>query len=69
MSSNMKFISNSLGNGDWCLVVLDGEVLYEGHELSFFDAYELMNCYGRIPEIFEYIKLDDEQIQNWRNFV
>lgn len=68
MSSSIKFISNTKGAGDWCLVVLDGEVVKSGHSLSFYDMYELMKYYGSFAEHVSYIELTDEQIEEWREY-
>ena len=47
MSSLIKFIDNNTESGDWCVVVLNGEVIHEGHGypqghwfVEFFKAYQ-----------------------------
>lgn len=68
MSSTIKFITNAKGEGDWCLVVLDGEVIHQGHDLSFYKAYELMKYYGGFAEHVSYIELTDDEINNWEEY-
>lgn len=70
MSSNIKFIDNNDESGDWCVVVLDGEVIHEGHDyprgywfVQFFKNYQ------GIAEHVEYIQLTDDEIENWREVV
>ena len=67
MSSNIKFIDNSKESGDWCIIVFDGEVIYNGHGypsgqlfVDFFKAYQGMADYA------EHIQLTDDEIENWR---
>ena len=30
MSSRITFIDNNIDSGDWCVVILNGEVIHEG---------------------------------------
>ena len=68
MSSNIKFITNAKGDGDWCIVVLDGEIIHQGHDLSFYKAYELMKYYGGFAENVSYIELTNSQMQEWEDY-
>ena len=69
MSSIVKFITNSKGSGDWCFVVLDGEVIKSGHNLSFYDAFELVKYYGNLSEDISYHEITDEQLEYWEDYV
>lgn len=61
MSSRITFIDNNIDSGDWCVVVLNGEVIYEGHGfVKFFKEYQ------GIAETVEHIGMTDEEILNWR---
>lgn len=68
MSSNMKFITNTKGDGDWCIVILDGEIIHQGHDLSFYNAFELVKYYGGFNEYVSYIELTNEQMQKWEEY-
>ena len=70
MSSRMIFIDNNIASGDWCVVLLDGEVIHEGHDyprgawfVEFFKAYQ------GIAENVEHIQMQDEEIENWRKII
>lgn len=67
MSSRITFIDNNIESGDWCVVILDGEVIHEGHDyprgarfVRFFEMYQ------GIAETVEHIGMTDEEIENWR---
>lgn len=70
MSSNIKFIDNNKESGDWCIIVLDGEVIYEGHDYPKGElAFDFFRNYQGIAEHVDHIQLTDNEIQNWRWFV
>ena len=61
MSSRITFIDNNIDSGDWCVVILDGEVIHEGHWfVEFFKTYQ------GIAETVEHIGMTDDEILNWR---
>ena len=67
MSSRITFIDNNIESGDWCVVLLDGEVIHEGHDyprgdwfVSFFETYQ------GIAEYTEHIAMTDDEILNWK---
>lgn len=66
MSSRIIFIDNNIDSGDWCVVILNGEVIHEGHDYPrgtwFVEFFEL---YQGIAETVEHIHMSDEEIQNW----
>ena len=67
MSSSMIFIDNNIASGDWCVVLLDGEVIHEGHEYPRGDWFvRFFETYQGIAEYTEHIAMTDEQILNWR---
>ena len=67
MSSRITFIDNNNDSGDWCVVILNGEVIHEGHDYPrgtwFVEFFEI---YQGIAETVEHIGMTDEEIQNWR---
>lgn len=70
MSSNIKFIDNNDESGDWCVVVLDGEVIHEGHDYPRGHWFvEFFKSYQGIAEHVEHIQLTDAEIKNWRRAV
>lgn len=70
MSSSIKFIDNNTESGDWCVVVLDGEVIHEGHNYPRGDWFvEFFRAYQGFAEHVEHIHLTDEQIGNWKEVV
>ena len=70
MSSSINFIDNNIESGDWCVVVLDGEVIHEGHDYPRGHWFvEFFRAYQGIAEHIEYINLTDEQIENWKEFL
>lgn len=67
MSSRMTFIDNNIASGDWCVVLLDGEVIHEGHEYPRGNwLVEFFKNYQGIAEYVEHVEMNDEQILNWR---
>ncbi len=67
MSSRITFIDNSIDSDDWYVVILNGEVIHEGHAyprgtwfVKFFELYQ------GIAETVEHIRMTDEEILNWR---
>ena len=67
MSSRITFIDNNIASGDWCVVLLDGEIIPEGHEYprGHWIVEFSKNDQG-IAENVEHIYMSDEEIQNWR---
>lgn len=65
MSSVCKFITNTKGSGDWCIVVFDGEAIHQGHCLSFHQAFELFKYYGGQAEFVEYKEVTDEELEEY----
>ena len=67
MSSLITFIDNNIDSGDWCVVILNGEVIHEGHDYPRVTWFvEFFETYQGIPETVEHIGMTDEEIQNWR---
>ncbi len=67
MSSRITFIDNSIDSDDWYVVILNGEVIHEGHAyprgtwfVKFFELYQ------GIAETVEHIRMTDEEMLNWR---
>ena len=65
MSSVCRFISNSKGSGDYCIVTFDCEIIYKGHDLSFHNMFELFKYYGGQAEIVEYEEVTDEELEEY----
>ena len=69
MSSRITFIDNSDDGGDWVVILLDGEVVHEGHSYPQGSKFvEFFKAYQGFTEHIEHIKMDDEQINNWRKY-
>ena len=67
MSSRITFIDNNIDSGDWCVVILNGEVIHEGHDYPRGDWFvEFFKAYQGIAETVEHVEMTDEEIQNWR---
>ena len=67
MSSRITFIDNSADGGDWTVIILDGEVIHEGHYYPAGQAFvNFFISYQGLTESVDHIILDDEQINNWR---
>ena len=70
MSSRMIFIDNNIASGDWCVVLLDGEVIHEGHDYPQGHWFvEFFKNYQGIAEYVEHVEMTDEQIENWREIL
>lgn len=66
MSSTLKIITNTLGEGDWMVIALDGDTVYEGHSIA---AIHLVDVFTAVMGTYEYVtfhELTDEQIQEWQ---
>ena len=67
MSSRITFIDNNIESGDWCVVLLDGEVIHEGHDYPRGDWFvNFFETYQGIAEHTEHIAMTDAEILNWR---
>lgn len=67
MSSKITFIDNVIGSGDWCVILLDGEVIHEGHDYPRGDWFvRFFETYQGIAEYIEHVQMTDDQIENWR---
>ena len=67
MSSRITFIDNNIESSDWCVVILDDEVIYEGHGYpQGYGFVKFFKEYQGIAETVEHIGMTDEEIQNWR---
>lgn len=67
MSSRMTFIDNNEESGDWCVILLDGYVVHEGHNWPAGDWFvEFFKNYQGIAESVDHIHLPDESIMDWR---
>ena len=65
MSSLCRFISNSKGSGDYCIVTFDGDIIHQGHNLSFHAMFELFKYYGGQADIVEYEEVTDEELEEY----
>ena len=65
MSSVCRFINNSKGSGDYCVVTFDGEIIHQGHNLSFHAMFELFKYYGGQADIVEYEEVTDEELEEY----
>lgn len=71
MSSRITFIDNNIDDnieaGAWCVVLLNGEVIHEGHNYPQGHWFvEFFKEYQGIAETVEHIEMTDEEILNWR---
>ena len=67
MSSRITFIDNNIDSGDWCVVILNGEVIHEGHGYPQGHWFvEFFKEYQGIAETVEHIGMTDDEILNWR---
>ena len=70
MSSRMTFIDNNIASGDWCVVLLDGEVIHEGHGYPQGHSFvEFFKNYQGIAEYVDHVQMTDEQIESWREIL
>lgn len=67
MSNTITFIDNNIESGDWCVIVLNGEVIHEGHDYPRGHWFiEFFKTYQGIAENVIHEQLPDEDIRNWR---
>jgi hypothetical protein len=69
MSSTLKIITNTLGEGDWMVISLEGDVVYEGHSIA---AIHLVDIFKEVMGMYEYVtfhELTDDEIQEWQEHV
>ena len=69
MSSTLTVITNTLGEGDWMIIALEGDVVHEGHSVA---AIHLVDVFKDVMGTYEYVtfhELTDEQIEDWREHV
>lgn len=70
MSNTITFIDNNIESGDWCVIVLNGEVIHEGHDYPRGDWFvEFFENYQGIAEHIIHERLPDEDIMNWREIL
>ena len=64
MSKKIQVISNCLGEGDWVVIKIDGQVFHSGHSVSLGDMINLLSHVAG-DESVELIELDDEEIMQY----
>lgn len=70
MSSCIKFIDNNKESGDWCVIILDGDVIWEGHSYPRGESFvNFFTYYQGIADHTEHIQLTDDEIENWREVI
>jgi len=68
MSNSMTFIDNNGESGDWCIILLNGEVIHEGHDYPRGDWFvHFFSVYNGQAETVEHVHMTDKQILDWRN--
>jgi hypothetical protein len=68
MTATLKVITNSLGSGDYVVVYETncGEVVYEGHSISPYMLYTILNSTNGSCDYVTYHELTDEQMLDWQ---
>lgn len=64
----VHIITNGNGSGDWVIVVLEGDVIYEGHSVSPFHMKDILEAVNGFEHL-EFHSLTDEELENWREVV
>lgn len=68
MSMTFRIIDNSAGSGDWVIFYLNGDVVYEGHDVSphhLKNIFEAVMGYDKV----HYHSMTDEQLENWSEHI
>lgn len=68
MTTTLKVIANSLGSGDYVIVAVDGESIFEGHRVTPNDLFHILAQTNGLADHVEYTELTDEQMENWQEF-
>jgi hypothetical protein len=64
----VHIITNSLGSGDWVVVVLEGDVIYEGHSLGPYQLKDILESVNGFEHL-RYHELNDEEMENWQEAI
>lgn len=67
MSSTLKVISNTYGNGDNIVVyeTNSGTVVFEGKRITSLDLFNILQEVNGMCEYITFHELTDEQMENW----
>lgn len=65
MSRKIEVISNHvLGSGDWVIILIDNEVVYEGHALDMSSALKIFEILNGDEQV-QRIDLTDEEMEKY----
>lgn len=69
MTTILKIITNTLGDGDWMIIALGSDTVYEGHSIAAIHLVDVFTAVMGMYEKVKFIELTDEQIQDWQEHV
>lgn len=65
MPRKVEVLSNgALGSGDWVIIKIDNEVVYEGHQLDLPNALDIFKFLNGDEEVIR-IDLTDEEMEKY----
>ncbi len=64
----VHIITNSFGSGDYIIVSVDRDIMFEGHSIRSSDLADILRNTRGISDIHHH-NVDDEQMDRWTDLI